>query len=674
MKLHAQRHPTADLVQRYLKEQQGACRTNVLSPLEQSLKGHGRAGAAAVIQAVRRARDAESPVLVRMVTHLAWPQLVEALREAATAEGRAGETVRKLLEECGLTAEGPRQRAARLLKAGEIGVRCDPETADAAVHLLRGMPRASAERWLDILTDHPDPAIQKAAFAALERWRGSVSSWTVHGPLTGEVRVVGLAGSGALSLAIIAPHLKFGFTVARLVIDDDDLEQCEITSHSADSLQRVLRWRSVEWPKDYVAWRVRNATLVGVDEDQRQQALSLLSEVAGDIPHPAWQLPAHRTVLVEAMVNLIHREDLWSFEDVILELESSVENDVDATKVIALDGEDEEANHLLSLRLLDLAWSLQLHDDGPIALQAARLLRDDPAPRDQHPLWIGLAAHELESFDDDDYEDTSGATGDIDWAAATHGVPTEPVPSVRSTSDLEDTVDDFVGSLENGWYLTWEAVIREEQGLALAPWHRKALDELFSFHESSCDRVEYINEIARPAEAWYTTFQAIAAQLKVSRYVTASSHHAVTTEGWPRLVEALEMHGEHLSLPAGVSRHLDVIPEPLQHVLWMQSSFDSLAGLGQFPELNLHDQPYRLEAFHKALLDIEESVLALKWKVRDLLRAVIFPEDDQRRFVQWFTALTGRDESAPLSCLLDVSPTAASDGVLAAVGGLWQDG
>ncbi|MEK7257637.1 MAG: hypothetical protein AAB316_22970, partial [Bacteroidota bacterium] len=135
--------------------------------------------------------------------------------------------------------------------------------------------------------------------------------------------------------------------------------------------------------------------------------------------------------------------------------------------------------------------------------------------------------------------------------------------------ELEGLLQDFISELEGGYFLQWEAVIRREHGLALAKAHKKALSELISFDDDDDkdERILYIDEISRPSEPWHEIVKKIASHLVVEKFKTYERHFAVTTEGWPELVECLEEHGNDLSLPEGVRSPVDVIPKEIQHRL-----------------------------------------------------------------------------------------------------------
>src|ERR1019366_5089193 len=75
--------------------------------------------------------------------------------------------------------------------------------------------------------------------------------------------------------------------------------------------------------------------------------------------------------------------------------------------------------------------------------------------------------------------------------------------NLNQVSDLQEAVENFVFKLEQGDFLTWEAVVCEEQGLRLTAHQKKAMESLLSFSEDEDDQILYLNETARPSERWY---------------------------------------------------------------------------------------------------------------------------------------------------------------------------
>jgi hypothetical protein len=219
-------------------------------------------------------------------------------------------------------------------------------------------------------------------------------------------------------------------------------------------------------------------------------------------------------------------------------------------------------------------------------------------------------------------------------------VPTYDFFEHRNLSDhgqLERLLDDLIFELENEDFLRWEAVIRKEHDLALSKAHKEALSELLSFNDDEEDneRILYIDELPRPSLPWHEIVKKIASHLIVEQFKTYESHFAVTTDGWPELVECLEEHGNDLSLPAGAKSPLEAIPEEIRHRLWLQYCFEALSGLGQ-PDvrgLEVPDTHYRIEQFTDRLRECKNSVRFLNLTLEKLLTTLLLPPNDAEIFV-----------------------------------------
>ena len=55
--------------------------------------------------------------------------------------------------------------------------------------------------------------------------------------------------------------------------------------------------------------------------------------------------------------------------------------------------------------------------------------------------------------------------------------------SLDDTRNLQEAVQNFIFMLEQGEFMTWEAVVCEEQGLPLTAQQKKALGNLLCFNE-----------------------------------------------------------------------------------------------------------------------------------------------------------------------------------------------
>ena len=207
--------------------------------------------------------------------------------------------------------------------------------------------------------------------------------------------------------------------------------------------------------------------------------------------------------------------------------------------------------------------------------------------------------------------------------------------------DVDQALDNLIDDIKTGYFLQWEAVVRQERGLPLTREQERALVSLISFGAEEDDRILYIDEIPRPKEPWYEIAKKIAPRILQEPFRTDESMYWAMHEGWPTLVEALEAHGRDLSLPQGVESPLEIFPAALQHRLWLQTCFDALAGLGQGEELTLERQPFRIKWFIDLLRAHKDAAQYFDLTLETLLTRVIMPPKDEKIFIAMMTQELG---------------------------------
>lgn len=221
--------------------------------------------------------------------------------------------------------------------------------------------------------------------------------------------------------------------------------------------------------------------------------------------------------------------------------------------------------------------------------------------------------------------------------------------SLDEPADVQEAAENFIDWLEQGHFLSWEAVVCDEQGLPLSARQLEALDDLCSFNDDDPDNEEilYIDEIPRPSEPWHVILSRIVPHLVVEPFRTADVHLQVDCDVWGQLWEAIEEHGECLSLPKGVTSLQEIVPAELRHQLNLQLCFGALAGLGQMKGLDLDNEPDRVDDFLEELREEKESVRYLNLTLNSLLRKLVLPDRDRAFFVQRMQerlGLAGADE------------------------------
>jgi hypothetical protein len=202
--------------------------------------------------------------------------------------------------------------------------------------------------------------------------------------------------------------------------------------------------------------------------------------------------------------------------------------------------------------------------------------------------------------------------------------------------DLDKALNNLVFDLKAGYFLQWEAVVRQEQGLRLTKAQNKALSSLISFSDEEDDRILYIDEIARPSERWYEIARKIVPRLLQEPFKTFEIRYAAVTEGWLKLAECLEEYAQDLPLPEGVTSPLNIFSVELCHRLWLQTCFAALSGLGQDEELTLENegQQDRVEWFIDLLKEHKDTVQYFDLTLETLLTRVILPPKDEKVFAE----------------------------------------
>ena len=197
---------------------------------------------------------------------------------------------------------------------------------------------------------------------------------------------------------------------------------------------------------------------------------------------------------------------------------------------------------------------------------------------------------------------------------------------------LGECVDDLIFSIEKGYFLTWEAVVRVEQNLPLSEKQEDALKDLLNFSDDE-SQILYIDEIPRPAEPWYETVRKIVPKLRLEPFKTFEIYDETYHEGWADITDCIEKYAYDLSLPEGLSSPIEVVQPDIRHKLWLQYCFDILSGLGQEDELTLENEEqrsWRIEGFIDSLREFRESVGFFNLTLNDLLKLVKLPPKDEK--------------------------------------------
>lgn len=238
----------------------------------------------------------------------------------------------------------------------------------------------------------------------------------------------------------------------------------------------------------------------------------------------------------------------------------------------------------------------------------------------------------------------------IDWDEALRDVPTD---DYMEDYDLDgwyarvQTVETFSFFLQNRRWFSWEAAIREEQGLPLSAAHEAGFDELLNFGDD--DDILYIDDWARPREPWHQRLRPLAESLVLpALHSEVSQEEDSVSSGW-KLLDALREHARGLELPVGADSLVELVGANTWHHLMVQGAFRNLEGLGQSwgDEVEvLEEQLDRVDTLLEDLRSRVDSVEAMGLTLDALLEIFILPEADGVTLVREVCARLGLPESS----------------------------
>ena len=221
----------------------------------------------------------------------------------------------------------------------------------------------------------------------------------------------------------------------------------------------------------------------------------------------------------------------------------------------------------------------------------------------------------------------------IDWILSCEGVPShdflegldEPDPGDSAVSPAED----FADATSRGYFVTWEGLIRLEQGLSLSAAEKKAVHSLFP--ASSGRRVLYVDGLPRPRRSWHETLKRIAEALLLDKVDTVDPGDPSQIEAWQTLERALREAGKGLRLPPGAASPLDVLQPPTRWRLELHSCLITLCGIGQNPMLTLTDPDERRSRVRDLLHELADHADCVQALTLDtLLARLLMPRREKR--------------------------------------------
>jgi hypothetical protein len=239
----------------------------------------------------------------------------------------------------------------------------------------------------------------------------------------------------------------------------------------------------------------------------------------------------------------------------------------------------------------------------------------------------------------------SSRSHEINWRFDAEVPVNDVLAHVKGQSyGYELALPDLIYDIQSGYYLQWEAVIRQEQGLPLTSAQKASIGGLLNFGDDDEDRILYIDGIPRPKEPWYEIAGKIVPRIIHEPFRTEEGTSEAIFEGWPALVETLEEHGKYLTLPADVQKPIEIFPLELRHLFQLHLCCDALSGLGQEEELTLanpEQREYRIEWFLRCIREHKDTIQYFELSLETLLTRMIMPPQDEEIFIRLMTEELG---------------------------------
>lgn len=202
----------------------------------------------------------------------------------------------------------------------------------------------------------------------------------------------------------------------------------------------------------------------------------------------------------------------------------------------------------------------------------------------------------------------------------------------QSEFDLEEIVDNFIFSLEMGYFAMWEAIICQEENKELTTFQKKHLKQLIGFGATENEPILYIDEQARPNKKWYEIANEIAEKMIKGRINTYEEDDRLGFDTWSKFKHAIKKYGKKLSKPEGINKAIKVIPKNIRHHLEIQDALDELTCLGMDEESSLSNpnEHHRIDGIIGNLYDKISSVKYLKLSLEKIVTEFVELKEEDR--------------------------------------------
>lgn len=204
--------------------------------------------------------------------------------------------------------------------------------------------------------------------------------------------------------------------------------------------------------------------------------------------------------------------------------------------------------------------------------------------------------------------------------------------SPQSDVDLEEIIDNFIFSLEMGYFAMWEAIVCQEENKELTASQKKCLKQLIGFGGQINEPILYIDEQARPNKKWYEIANEIAEKMIKGRIVTYDDDDWLMFGTWLKFKYAIKKYGKKLSKPKGVNKPIKVIPKNIRHHLEIHDALNELTCLGMDEEdsLNNPKEQYRIDDIIGNLYENISSVKYFKLSLEIIANKFVELKEEDR--------------------------------------------
>jgi len=204
---------------------------------------------------------------------------------------------------------------------------------------------------------------------------------------------------------------------------------------------------------------------------------------------------------------------------------------------------------------------------------------------------------------------------------------------LTQSDGLAEAVAQFRDWLEHDDFVTWEAVVCQEQRLPLTRLQQELLEELDCYGEPDTPLL-FINDFPRPSQPWDVLLHELAQRLCLPvPFDPGHPHEDLMFFAWAELEDALAECGEDLSLPPGAQSVVDVVPVALRQQLRLQRCFEDLPIPAELNRNHVGPPAFWIDEFLDDLRDEAAAVAYFNLSLDTLLARIVLSDADRKRLI-----------------------------------------